>query len=93
MLPIQLENLVLLSRTCQLLYTLEEHSLSGGFGSHVLELINENDISIKVKRIGLDFTQGYCRENGDRSVLHKILGVSAELIADRIYKDLNDAKL
>ncbi|ACL69410.1 1-deoxy-D-xylulose-5-phosphate synthase [Halothermothrix orenii] len=39
---------------CKKVITVEEHALKGGFGSAILEFINENDLrGIKVKRLGL----------------------------------------
>jgi transketolase len=44
--------------------TLEEHFLPGGLGSYVLEIISDNELDIKVKRIGLK--QEYIYRYGGR---------------------------
>ena len=44
--------------------TLEEHFLPGGLGSYVLEIISDNDLNTKVRRIGLK--QAYIYRYGGR---------------------------
>jgi 1-deoxy-D-xylulose-5-phosphate synthase len=39
-------------RTCGLLVTMEDHVLAGGFGSAVLECLNEQEIDVPVVRVG-----------------------------------------
>ena len=59
--------------------TLEEQCLSGGFGSAVLELICDNNLNIKVTRLGLD--EMYFFENGGRDHLLNKYGLSEEDIS------------
>jgi 1-deoxy-D-xylulose-5-phosphate synthase len=48
------ENLILeLAETHTRFITLEEHSLAGGFGSAVVEFINDRGIIVPVERIGV----------------------------------------
>jgi 1-deoxy-D-xylulose-5-phosphate synthase len=48
------ENLLLeLAETHTRLITLEEHSLAGGFGSAVVEFVNDRDLALRVERIGV----------------------------------------
>jgi len=58
------------------LVTLEEHFLPGGLGSYVLETLNNNEIAIPVKRIGLEHSRGYCYVYGGREYIHKYYGVT-----------------
>jgi 1-deoxy-D-xylulose-5-phosphate synthase len=48
------ENLLLeLAETHTRLITLEEHALAGGFGSAVVEFVNDRDLALRVERIGV----------------------------------------
>jgi 1-deoxy-D-xylulose-5-phosphate synthase len=49
-----------LATTCSALITVEEHSLAGGFGSAVLELLADRGASTRVVRLGI----------GDRFIMH-----------------------
>lgn len=50
------------------IYTIEEHSIIGGLGSAVAEVIAESGVGIKFKRIGLnDFVEGYGKHNEVKS--------------------------
>jgi transketolase len=53
--------------------TLEEHFLPGGLGSAVCEILNDNGVSIPVKRLGLDINAGYkhCYKYGGRALLSR----------------------
>lgn len=52
--PLDEELIVKLAKTCGRLLTVEEHALMGGFGSAVLELLEERRLfDVKVRRIGI----------------------------------------
>jgi len=57
--------------------TVEENSLSGGFGSAVLELLEKNDIPANVKRIGIP---DRFIEHGSMDILKENLGLTKENI-------------
>jgi 1-deoxy-D-xylulose-5-phosphate synthase len=62
--------------------TVEEHALQGGFGSAVLECLEDNRLSgIKTLRIGLP---DRFIEHGPQSVLRQKYGLDAEGIAARV---------
>lgn len=50
--PIDRECVSLYGQRCGLIFTLEDHVLAGGFGSAVLECLNEQEIAIPLVRIG-----------------------------------------
>lgn len=59
--------------------TMEEHILDGGFGSYILEIINNNNIVKNVLRVGINKLDGYCYEYGGREeVLWKYYGIDEE---------------
>lgn len=57
-------------------FTVEEHQITGGLGSLVSEIIAENNVSVKFKRIGMknQFTQVV----GSPAYLRKVYGLDSE---------------
>lgn len=66
--------------------TLEENTLIGGFGSAVLECLNQNSINKKVLRIGLP---DYFVDHGTQAELHKLLEIDPDGIYKQIKKFIN----
>jgi transketolase len=62
--------------------TLEEQTLDGGFGSAVCESICDNDINIRVLRLGLP--SKFIFENGTRDHLLNTNGLSVDKIINKI---------
>lgn len=80
--PIDVETVRSVSSQVQVLATLEEHALAGGFGSAVLEVLTECDaVPSNVIRFGLpdEFVP-----HGDRKTLLSDLGLDAESVAARV---------
>ncbi len=71
----------------RIVLTLEEHVATGGFGSKVLEWIEQQNIetSAKIKRIALP---DHFIEHGSREALFDQFGLSPEKIAARVLKEL-----
>ena len=69
---------------------LEEHTLVGGIGSHILELISDLNMNIRVKRFGLNISNGYIREYGGRHLIHKKQGMNSESIISYIMEEKNE---
>ena len=66
----------------QVVFTLEEHVLTGGFGSKVLEFLEQNDVTgVTLKRIALpdEFI-----EHGSKDVMFDRFGLSPLKIATRV---------
>ena len=51
--PIDIDGLQKLANSTRAILTLEEHFLSGGLGSIVLETLNEKRLNIPIKRVGI----------------------------------------
>jgi transketolase len=62
--------------------TVEEHSLDGGFGSAVLEGINDSQISVRLKRVGIKETR--LSELGSASYMREIHGLSPNAISQAV---------
>jgi len=66
--------------------TLEEQCLAGGFGSAVLEVMNDNGMTKSVRRLGLPDL--YCFDNGGRNHILDSSGLSVGAICN-IVKELS----
>lgn len=64
--------------------SLEEHLLDGGFGSLLSEFCIDNELEIKIKRIGVRDKYNY--EYGGRSHIQKKMGIGM----DRIVEEINN---
>lgn len=79
--PLDTECLRHYAETCPLLCTLEDHVISGGFGSAVLEELNRQNICVPTEVIGWpnEFI-----EHGSDTILREKHGLTPEAIAERI---------
>lgn len=66
------------------LVTLEEHTLAGGLGSHICEMLMDANVNVAVKRVGFDFSRNYCYAYGGRETVHPIYGMDAESLGNLI---------
>lgn len=69
-----------------LIVTCEEHSVSGGFGSAVAEVLAEHPGKAKLRRIGI--RGGYSQAAGDQGYLRKCCGMDGESIARAVRENL-----
>jgi transketolase len=76
--PLNKELLLKIIGNSQYVVTLEEHSIIGGVGSAVAEVLAENCNSAKLIRLGLP--DDFCRRYGTRQFLQSDIGIDAESI-------------
>jgi transketolase len=69
--PLDVEKLIKIINRGKPIVTLEEHSIIGGLGSAVAEVIAENGKSVKFKRIGIQ--DKFCHDVGSQSYLRNKL--------------------
>ncbi len=79
--PLDREALLACARTHDLLITLEEHSLAGGFGSAVLEALADAGVRIPVERIGVGET---FLQADSQARQRSAVGLDARALARRI---------
>jgi 1-deoxy-D-xylulose-5-phosphate synthase len=79
--PIDVEMLEFYARSVEVILTLEDHVLRGGFGSAVLEELNNLGISIPVVRIGWP---DQFIEHGKIDALRAKYGISAEAALEKL---------
>jgi transketolase len=70
----------------QILVSLEEHVLAGGLGSYILEIMNDNGITVPLKRLGMDTSEGYekCYNYGGREAIRGEFGINTDQISKQI---------
>ena len=68
----------------QKIVTIEEHTLPGGMGGAVAEVLADNQKFIPLKRIGLDLRKGYCYKYGGRESIRSLLGLDKDSIVKAI---------
>ena len=78
--PVDRECVDLYGQRCGLLITMEDHVLAGGFGSAVLETVNELELNVPVVRIGWpdEFI-----EHGKVDALRAKYGLTAEAAMEK----------
>ena len=84
--PIDTDTILRCAATHQLIVTVEEHNLSGGFGSSVAEIMASRGCKAKLLRIGI--ADMFCREVGDQHHLRCVCGIDSETIVRRIQEEL-----
>lgn len=70
----------------KVIFSLEENFLSGGLGSMISEIISDNDIQVKLIRIGIKDCYNY--EYGGRENLHKKFEIDPDTILKK-FEELN----
>jgi len=78
--PIDRECVAEYGRHCGLLVTLEDHVLAGGFGSAVLETLNELELAVPVVRVGWP---DQFIEHGNLEDLREKYGLTAEAALEK----------
>ena len=85
--PFDRETIEKVSEEFELLVTVEEHNIVGGFGSAVAEIMAEmNDKKAQLMRVGLDDKYGV--RVGDQKYLRQQYGIDSKCIVKRIIKRL-----
>lgn len=71
----------------EIIATVEEHNVLGGFGSAVAEVLCELKRSARLVKIGINDT--YSKEVGSQSHLRKFYGIDGESIKERILEEVD----
>jgi len=79
--PVDAACLAKYARRCGLLVTMEDHALAGGFGSAVLERLNEQELDVPVVRLGWP---DHFIEHGKPEALRAKYGLTAESALERV---------
>lgn len=85
--PIDREAIIKCAKDTDAVFTVEEHNITGGFGSAVAEVMAEVAGGTPLYRIGLN--DEYCTKVGSQQYLRNEYGLSAEKIAEYILDKMN----
>lgn len=90
--PFDKNSLVRVSKKTKLIFTVEEHLVSGGLGSLVLETLNESSSQSinKIYRIGIN--NNFVKKYGTQKDLLNYCGISAKKILPIVIKKFNEKK-
>ena len=80
--PIDTTLLLSQAKTASLLVTMEDHVLAGGFGSSVLEILQDNNSATSVERIG--WPDQFVEHGSSVSIVRSAYGLSSEAIFEKI---------
>ncbi len=90
--PIDEEIILSEAKNTKLLVTLEENVQSGGYGAKVLEFLNNcacNNNNRDIKIINISIPDKYV-EHGNPDILKKEIGLDANSVAERVYRELSN---
>lgn len=62
--------------------SVEEHFLRGGLGSMIAEIITDNDLQVRLRRVGVENRYNY--EYGDRRYIRKKMGLTEQKVVDAL---------
>ena len=87
--PIDRDTIAKCANEYDLIITVEEHNIIGGFGSAVSEVLAElSGVNARVSRVGLE--DKYSSIVGSQKYLRDQYGISAEKIAAKVKDALNE---
>jgi len=86
--PFDEKNLIKFAKKTKKIITVEEHIISGGLGSIVLEVFNRHNYKNYKKLIRLGIDDSFVRKYGSQEDLLKYNNISAEQIFKKINKEL-----
>lgn len=85
--PLDVDSVLAAARHTRFVVTLEEHSVLGGLGSAVAEVLCEADLpDVRFRRIGLPAF--FVKEVGDQQFLREVHGLDADSVAKRLLEFL-----
>lgn len=68
--------------------TLEEHTLPGGLGGAVCEALADEGVVKPIKRIGMDFSKGYCYKYGGRDEIQRNYALDVDGISKTVMESI-----
>jgi transketolase len=89
--PIDRDLVIRAAKETKAIFTVEEHSLIGGLGSAVAEILAEEESKVSFKRIALPDI--YALDVGSQEYLRKKYGLSTEAIAQNILQAYEEIKI
>lgn len=88
--PLDTQIILESARKTSAIFTLEEHSIIGGLGSAVAEVLAENRVNVIFKRIGVP--DRFTKVMGSQEYMRRANGLSLQQITETILKSLKGIK-
>ncbi|MBF0567367.1 MAG: 1-deoxy-D-xylulose-5-phosphate synthase [Nitrospirae bacterium] len=88
--PINEELLIDALRGVKKIVSLEEHFLAGGLGSALGEIIIDNDLPVKLRRLGIGHDKGFCYKYGGREIIREYYGLDKGSLERKVEEFLKD---
>ncbi len=85
--PIDTKTIEKLAKKYELIVTMEENVLNGGFGEKVDAYIKDNSLNANVLNIGIDDTYV---EHGSVDKLYEVVGIDTASVIDKIKNKLKN---
>jgi transketolase len=85
--PINSQKLFLELEGCRAIFTIEEHTINGGLGSIISELIHDNELNIKLKRFAI--RDGNLYNYAERHLLHEYNEIDVDSLYSQIVTYIN----
>lgn len=85
--PLEVEAIKDISLENEILFTVEEHNISGGFGSAISEILNSYVRKNRIVMIGINDT--YSSVVGNQEYLREFYGLSASKIFSKVIEEIN----
>lgn len=83
-LPINAPKLVDVVSKAGRIFTMEEHTLPGGLGSAVCEVLADYGVMKPIKRLGMNFSEGYCYKYGGREHIQSLYGLDTGSVVETV---------
>lgn len=87
-LPIDEEGFIEEIKESKKIITIEDGVAAGGIGSMVLEILNDHNVTIPVRRMALRFDDGYPEVLSDRNMIFKKEDLTIEKIKELVTEDI-----
>lgn len=86
-LPVEGELLAEELQNCKKIITVEDGIAAGGIGSMILEIMNDFEISVPLRRMALRFREGYPTLSSDRERIFESEGLTLDVLKKEIWGD------
>jgi transketolase len=80
--PLEHEQIIQVLQKVKKVVTVEEHSLHGGLGSIISEIVADNNLDVKVKRLGI--TEGTFSKSGPRPEIRSHYKIDTQGIVETV---------
>lgn len=86
--PVNKDIIIDITKKCKHIFTVEENNIIGGFGSSIAEVLCDNNIHIRLSRIGIK--DSYFSFAGDQLYMRRICNIDHRSILNIILSELNN---